>query len=250
MTTAAPSWSKGYGTKHLSPPKEKKAPADYVNRFWLFTPKQAQAYAKRKGVEVPELAKEITFMESEGLVYYEHDGWNNNANRNWYLTCPGDDCPLCAKGDKPYEATAYTIVNHSEFTASDGTVRKNRRELLVAKNYTARQLDRQAKKTADRVGAKHGLRGVRFEAVRTGDKDAKVGGEFDILRKATKADITDEEGNVQQKFDFSKALALDMGRLTEQARYIAGPTNASPASTAPAVDDDLFSDDADEIDFE
>lgn len=132
----------------------------------------------------------ITFVDGdltpEGLLlpprFYEHNLYQGGKWNNFYVcpeqTCPGQGykCPICATGDTPYLAAAFTIIDHRSFTTKEGKVYANQRRLFIAKPTTFELLAKLAVKRG-------GLAGCTFDAMRTGDKDASVGGQFDFQEK-------------------------------------------------------------------
>jgi len=91
-----------------------------VNRLWLPVGKGAK----------------ITFLDSEGFFFSEHQIKLNGSWRNWF-TCRSEfsECPLCESGDRPSYVCAYTIIDHSKYTSKKtGKEVANVKKLAVFKS--------------------------------------------------------------------------------------------------------------------
>jgi hypothetical protein len=181
---------------------------------WLATGAQSQALQQQNAVEqaareaergkmkrffITDPGKEarITFVDGalgpQGFLvpprFYEH---HSQLNGKWghYFVCPektmpgaGHKCPICAGGGtdaNPYLASLFTIIDHREFTGSDGKVYKDQPRLYVAKPQTFEVLN----KIAVKLG---GLSCVTFDVSRSSKKAASVG---DVLINIAKSDET------------------------------------------------------------
>jgi hypothetical protein len=78
----------------------------------------------------------VTFLDSDGFYFYEHQLKINGSWRNWY-TCLRDmsECPICDTGDRSSYVAAYTIIDHSKYTSKrTGKEIKNVKKLLILKS--------------------------------------------------------------------------------------------------------------------
>jgi len=156
------------------------ASSPYTNRFWLPDGKETQ----------------ITFLDGgltpEGLLdcvsYKEHQLKLNNNWRNWFVCIEEHEpCPICETGDYSSLVSAFTVIDHTSFTDSQGHVRQHERRLFVCKRDTFKLLQKKATKFG-------GLEGVTFDVSRIGDKAPNVGSDFDYVEKHTLAEIRKKYG--------------------------------------------------------
>lgn len=75
----------------------------------------------------------IKFLDSEPIAVYSQHWIERPGKRSW--VCLGEDCPLCAVGDKPGRKVSFSIVNLS---APDGAVV----EILTVSPKTMQVLNR------------------------------------------------------------------------------------------------------------
>lgn len=183
-------------------------------------------YGKMRRFFIQDPGKEarITFVDGalgpQGFLvpprFWEH---NLNLGGKWgnYFVCPektmpaaGHKCPICASGDVAYLAALFTIIDHREFTASDGKVYKDQPRLLVAKPQSFEMLN----KVAVALG---GLSCVTFNVGRSTKKAASIGdiyinvakGDLQELRMAHKFSIVDEKTKQEQWY--TKFAVADYG---------------------------------------
>lgn len=172
------SWlKKGVASASLAKQQEveiekRKAEKGKFWRFWLKDKEEAR----------------VTFVDgalsSEGFLlpprYYEHN-LNLNGNYNNFFVCPekttpGEKCPLCDDGDRPYLAALFTIIDHRVFKGKEKDY-NDTPKLLLAKPGTFEILNKIAIKRG-------GLAGCTFDISRLGgDKSASVGDMFDFVEK-------------------------------------------------------------------
>jgi len=188
--------------------RREKARADgSIHRFWMPAPRKDD-----DGVMQDSVAR-ITFVDDvthpihkfkTPFVYMEHQLFLDGSWKNWY-TCPKKQlgsCPLCESGNVPYLASAFTIIDHSEWSARDGTLHKDEVKLYIAKSKVLKVLRRAAAK-------KKGLRGWLVEVMRTSGKSPNTGDQFDFEERSKLSDET-------QAYDYPKLLEpLPMEKLKE-----------------------------------
>lgn len=152
----------------------------------------------------------ITFLDgdlSEGILdipfYYEHQIHMNGSWRNWFI-CTQDEepCPICEGGHQPSYVGVMTVIDHSEYTSKkDNKTYKDQIRLYVAKRDTIKQLQKIA-------GMSGGLRGMRFNVSRTGDKSAAVGNVFfPVGTKMTSAELSAKYKENAAPFKYDELLS-------------------------------------------
>lgn len=144
-------------------------------RFWL--PKNGSA--------------SITFLDgsvSNGVLdltsIFEHNiqmagKWGN------YFICTQEDepCPICEGGGFASYVSLLTVIDHSEYVSKkDGQTKRDNVKLYAANKDVLAMLTTLAIKRG-------GLRGCRFDVVRTGEKAARVGNVYDFTEKLTDAQL-------------------------------------------------------------
>ena len=162
----------------------------------------------------------ITFLDgdldADGLlaspVWWEH---MLQFNGNWeQFACTAEQdqsqpCPICESGNKPYLATALTIIDHTPHKVKSGPnagkIIKNTRKLFVAKRTTAAQMTKHAVK-------RNGLAGCTYDVSRVGDKSANIGSEFEFSEKA------DSLASLAQKYGLELA-DVQPANYEEEIRY-------------------------------
>lgn len=153
-------------------------------------------------------SQEITFVDGlksphgyqVPFSFMEHNLLIGDSYKNWCTCIKGlkvkgkkQACPLCRAGNRPYLATAYTIIDHNHWVDKNGNPHENERKLFVCKTKVAKILKRAASKRG-------GLRGWRTEISREGDKSPNTGDSFDWSEKTKlPADC--------QPFDYRKEFA-------------------------------------------
>jgi hypothetical protein len=179
--------------------------------------------------------RQFVFLDDDPVVYREHNvpTLNKNGYKSWrnWTTCSGKGCPLCAKGDLPYTAAAYTVIDVDGYVKRDGTKVTKVKKLLVAKPQTAQKLARLSRKLRQK-GAENGLAGHLVTVYRSTPQSPSVGDDFTVEGLA-KGDFD------REPFDYAKVLAPNR----EMARRLAtiGLFNSSdgPAAAADSpVEDD------------
>lgn len=168
---------RGKEAQKIAEQEEKKAEQrgkDNIFRFWI--PKDG--------------AGNITFLDgnlTDGILdipfYHEHQVNMNGNWMNWFI-CTQDEepCPICEGGSTSSYVGILTVIDHSEYKAKDGSIKKDTVKLFVAKRDTIKLLQKYAVK-------RNGLRGCTFEVGRTGDKSPAVGSSFDFTEKLTEAQL-------------------------------------------------------------
>lgn len=145
-----------------------KKNAGLARRFWM--PAGTEAF--------------ITFLDGPmhpngyplPFVFNEHTMHLNGHYRNWF-TCIGEECPICGNDFKPSVVSAYTVINHGEWTDKKGNVHKDELNILVAKPAVNKML----RAAADKRGGS--LRGWYVCVNRTSSESYATGNSFDFLEK-------------------------------------------------------------------
>ncbi len=141
---------------------------------------------KKMVIKIEEGGKTQKVRIDLPFLYHEHQLY---LDGNWfnYFTCrtPLDgNCPLCTSGDNPSQVAAYTIVDHNKWKDKQGKDHVDELKLFIFKTSVS------TFKILEKASAKRkGLRGVRFDVGRYGDKSCNVGDSFDF---DSKNDIPDD----------------------------------------------------------
>lgn len=144
---------------------------------------------KYEGKKTEEVT--ITFLDGEldeeGMLDIpyarEHTVKINGRFENVICTEDHDGyCPICATGDEPALVGYLSVVDHTPYTLKNGTVREMTRKLFVAKKATIQLLTNQASKRG-------GLTGCTYTVMRTGEREAAVGNQYDFVQKDELADL-------------------------------------------------------------
>jgi len=142
----------------------------------------------------PKEEAPITFVDGdlnpsgflEPVRFYEH---NLQLNGKWFnfFICPektapegGQDnkCPICEGGDRPYLASAFTVIDHRVVHSKKDATKTyvNQRRLLIAKPQSFELLNKLAMKRG-------GLATARFDVSRMTKEDFSIGNVFDFIEK-------------------------------------------------------------------
>jgi hypothetical protein len=166
--------------------------------------KTAQRYWIKDGTD-----GQLTFLDgqiAEGSLdipcLYEHNvNMNGKWGNNFICTQDTEPCPICEGGGNPAYEGLMTVIDHSEYTSKkDGKVYKDQVRLFVAKRETIKQLQKIAIKRG-------GLRGIKFDVSRTGDKSPGVGNMFDFVEKLTEAELVAKWGDKSKPIDYATMLS-------------------------------------------
>jgi hypothetical protein len=186
----------------------------------------------------------ITFLDGnlnengvlDEIVMEEHQLQINGKWNNFFpCTCDTEPCPLCAspneKESKKSHVALFTVIDHGEWTDSNGKVHRNERKLYAVKRDTLKLLRKQAVKRG-------GLAGCTFEVSRTGDRSASVGSHFDFVKKWDSRDaIAAEYGcdtdalNYEDVIQYRTAeelIALGLGTAPSSIGSETAPTGEAP----------------------
>ena len=85
----------------------------------------------------PGQRSEVTIHNDKPFIIKEHNPKIGGRFKGNYFTCltpTGQRCPLCEAGVKSYQARAFYITDHSEYTNKAGEKVKDQTRLLVFKN--------------------------------------------------------------------------------------------------------------------
>lgn len=153
--------------------EEARAASSRLYRFWL--PSNASTHISFLDEETSPFGYDAPF------TFMEHQLNLNGSWKNWFTCLAGMrdqdgtpiECPLCAGGDTPYLAAAYTIIDHSEWTDKRGKVHRDEVKLFVVKSQVLKILRKSAAK-------KKGLRGWFVEVARLDAQSANTGEQFDF----------------------------------------------------------------------
>lgn len=178
---------------------------------------------------------EITFLDGDlddGILdipfLYEH---NINMNGKWgnFFICTQDEepCPICEGGNNPSYVGLLTVIDHSEYVSKrDGKTYKDNVKLFVAKRETIKQLQKLAAK-------RDGLRGVRFDVSRTGDKSASVGNIFDFTEKYSEAQLKKMFPESHEPLDYEELLG-EQYMTAKELRKLGFGSSAGPIGSEDA----------------
>lgn len=148
----------------------------------------------------PGEEKTIAFMDGEigedGMltapVFDEHEVWRNGSADHFVCVAESEPCPICAEGE--HRSALIGLLTVIELTPykvktgkNAGKIIQYSRKLYTPKRHTIAQLTKIALKRG-------GLTGCVFEVSRGGEKDAKVGSQFDFVEKLSMAELA-------QKYD-------------------------------------------------
>lgn len=109
---------------------------------------------------------DVRFLTEEPVTFYEHTvkGMRNGKETYDTIVCSGDDCNLCASGDKPTFKGAFLIWDKRpyEYTDKDGKKKQGNGQLRLYVQG-ARVLSQ-----LDRISSKYGLTNRTITIVRLG----------------------------------------------------------------------------------
>ena len=207
------SGNEGYETAQR---KQQEAQQAYgPMRFWL----KAGSSAK------------VTFLDTEGFYFSEHNLQRNGKWGNYY-TCLKDfsECPLCEAGDRSGYVCAYTIIDHSEYQSTKtGRIIKNQKKLLVVRPQVMNKLARR-KESLD-GNLQYGL----FLFSRDSQQECSTGEDIEFIKRLSKDDILKfkpRDGNVTDEEFLSpfNYMELFQPKSVDELRQIAGQTPPVGAS--------------------
>jgi len=199
----------------------------YVRRFWL--PKDTET--------------RITFLDGrlvDGMFdvpfFYDHSMFLPGQRESSYI-CTQDEepCPICEGGHQASYIGVFTVIDHSEYIGrKDGKVHKAELRLFPAKRNTIKQLLKMATK---RGGS---LAGVTYDVARTGEKEAKVGNQFEYIETSTLAELQQKYGTkdkIIKPMNYDEVLGAMYLTATELRKLGFGSTGKAIGSEpAPAED--------------
>lgn len=129
-------FKRGYEASRAEKQRQDKAKENMGKKLWRF-------FLKDDGDEA-----DLRFLTEEPVNFYEHNLKCTRNGKESYeqYTCTGDNCPLCADGDKPTYKGAYLVVDHREFEFTDAKGKKQKGKdqvrLFVQGMKVVSQLDR------------------------------------------------------------------------------------------------------------
>ncbi len=133
---------------------------------------------------------QITFLDGDldkhGMLdnpaFHEHSLKFNGRIMNFVSCCDDEPDPISLAGREPYEAMAFTVIDHTERKDKEGKKFKHRKKLFVAKRPVLLRLQKYATKHG-------GLTGLTFTISRTGKKTTNVGDVWDCDGKSSMKEL-------------------------------------------------------------
>jgi hypothetical protein len=147
---------------------------------------RAALYGPRRFWLEPGKSAKITFLDSEGFYFMEHE---LKINGRWgnHFTCTRDfrECPLCESGFKSAYGCAYTIIDHSSYTSpKTGQVYAHQKKLLVVRSSVINKLARR------RESLKGNLKYSLFLFSRDKKEECRTGEDIEWIKVVSPADLT------------------------------------------------------------
>lgn len=125
-------FARGYTASRAEKERQDKVRENMGRRLWRF-------FIQNDGDEA-----DVRFLTEEPVNFYEHN--IKKGDRYEQFTCTGDDCPLCADGERPTYKGAYLVVDRREYEYTDNQGKKqkgrNQVRLYVQGMKVVSQLDR------------------------------------------------------------------------------------------------------------
>lgn len=188
---------------------------------------------------------QLTFLDGEldddGILdiqyYREHtvkkDGYWQN------ILCTDDEegyCPICEKGENSSVLVGYlSVLDHTPYTTKSGDQITISKKLFVAKRSTLQLLTKKAIKLG-------GLTGATFDVMRTGDREAAVGNQFDLIEKSPLAELAeanDWKPELIEPLDYEEELVYHTA--AELAEMGMGPALSGPGTESKIDESELAS---------
>lgn len=224
----APSWAKTGAAAHEIFLKEeersKKQQEDSGKLFRFF-------------MGVNEEAR-ITFLDGkkgEGeyldhFQWFEHHVQENGRWGNFYVCIDEfEPCPFCENDQRPYMASAFTVIDHRKIEAKNGTTYENQLKLFVCKRTTLSILTK--------IGLKRGgLDGITLDISRTGPKEPNVGNVFDFIDKKPVAQIIKQYSSDAKQIhvaDYEKEITFRDGKALADLGYTVTGNTLTPSTQMP-----------------
>lgn len=179
---------------------------------------------------------EITFLDSEGFFFREHNFYHNKSWMNWE-TCIQDigeeDCPFCEAGVKYFYECVFTVIDHSEYVSkrTQKVVRDTKKLLVLRSTARKKVLRKKDQQDGD-------LTYCRFAVNRDSAQECSTGEDFDFLKRATREEVlqyapTEYMGKAITATEWIKPfdyMSIFQPKKAEQLRRILGkvpePTGA------------------------
>ena len=143
-------FARGYEASREEKARQDKARENAGKKLWRF-------FLSDDGDEA-----DLRFLTEEPVNFYEHNV--KKGERYEQYTCTGDDCSLCADGDRPTYKGAYLVVDRREYEYTDDNNKKkkgkNQVRLFVQGMKVISQLDR--------ISDKYGLSNRDVTIIRLG----------------------------------------------------------------------------------
>ena len=135
--------------------------------------------------------KSVLFLDDSPPIVLEH---NLKINGKWnnFFTCrrvlgDGENCPLCAAGDRAYDVGFYHVLDLDGYVDKRGEKRTNVLRIFPAKQTEKLPMVKRLKKFSNQQG---GLLGVKFNVERSrSDTSAAVGDDWMVDSKLDLAQV-------------------------------------------------------------
>jgi hypothetical protein len=170
----------------------------------------------------PGASAKITFLDTEGFYFNEHELCFNGKWGN-YFTCLRDfsECPLCdGTESKPVYGCAYTIIDHSKYEGKNGII-QNQKKLLVVRTAVINKLARRRETLEGNLT--YGL----FLFFRDSKDECRTGEDIEFVKRISPKDLVrfkpkDSKENDEtwlKPFDY---MELFKPKSVEELRKLAG----------------------------
>lgn len=182
---------------------------DALERLQRFEQERDTNNAARRFFLKPGGSAKITFLDSDGFGFLEH---NLKLEGRWgnYYTCLRDfsECPICDSGFKPSFVMVWTVIDHSKYISErTGKEYRNMKKLFVAKQSVINRIKRR-KESLD-----GDLTFALFDIRRDKREECATGEDIEYIKRLTADDIlklkpdgvNDKEW--LQPFDYMKIFA-------------------------------------------
>jgi hypothetical protein len=147
--------------------------------------------------------KEVVFLDDTPFAFYEHQVKIGDKWQNYFVCLEGVDprgCPLCQNGFKRYYIGFLTIVDILGYVDKKGVEHPNNKMLYPAKYEILNKL----KYKRERKGY---LAGLQYEILRTSEKAANSGDDFEFVAEVDVTQFKDKDGKPMKPYDYTKLFA-------------------------------------------
>jgi hypothetical protein len=202
---------------------------------------QAAGYGPMRFFLKPGNSAKVTFLDTEGFYFNEHNLFINNRWGNFY-TCLRDfsECPMCDAGFKPGYVCAYTILDHSKYEGKNGII-QHRKKLLVVRPSVMNKLARRRETLEGNLT----LAVLRF--TRDSKDECNTGEDIEFAKRLSREDVlkfkpsdskeSDEE--FLKPYDYMTLFAPkpveELRRVSGQSAPVGAEDYGSSASSGAAI---------------